>query len=151
MASGSRLIGDLVVGSQSSFWFNTVVRADCNYIRIGSRTNIQDGSVIHVTNKTAPTHIGSDVTVGHSVVIHGCTIGDLCLIGMGAIVMDKVEIPGQCIIGAGSVLSPGKVFREKTLILGSPAREIRPLKEEELAFLKQSSNNYLEYMKGYMS
>lgn len=149
LASGAHIIGDVECGESCSFWFNTVVRGDCNYIRIGSRTNVQDGSVIHVTNKTAPTLIGNDVTIGHNTTIHGCTIKDLCLIGMGAVILDHVEIGDHCFVAAGSVLTQGKVFEPGSMIMGAPAKVVRPLKPEELKFLETSRDNYLGYMKPY--
>src|SRR6478672_195471 len=114
VASGAHIIGDTEIGEQSSIWFNVVIRGDCNYIRIGKRTNIQDGTVIHVTNTYFPTFIGDDVTIGHGAVLHGCRIGNLCLIGMGATVMDNVTIPDRCFVAAGSLVPPGKTFNPGT-------------------------------------
>ena len=110
LASGSRVVGDVKIGEDSSLWFNVTVRGDCNFIRIGSRTNIQDNCVVHVTNGTGPTYIGDEVTVGHAAVIHACTIGNRVLIGMGAILLDGVEIGDNTVVGAGSVLPPGKKY-----------------------------------------
>ena len=149
VAAGAQLIGDLEIGADSSIWFNTVIRGDCNYIRIGSRTNVQDGSVIHVTNSTAPTLIGNDVTIGHGVVIHGCTIQDGSLIGMGAILLDHCVIGKNSFVAAGSLNPPGNIFPEGVLIKGSPAVVARPLTEQELSGLKQSVTYYLEYKSFY--
>ena len=135
-ASGAHLIGDLIVGEESSFWFNTVVRADCCHIRIGARTNVQDGTVIHVTNSKHPTIIGDDVTIGHSAVLHGCEVKNGCLIGMGATVMDGAVIGENCIVAAGALVPPGKVYPPGVLIKGNPAKETRALSEQELQFLK---------------
>ena len=149
LASGVHLIGDLEVGADSSFWFNTVVRADVNIIRIGSRTNVQDNTVIHVTSKTAPTHIGSDVTIGHSAIIHGCTIEDLVLIGMGAKILDGAIIRKYSLVGAGAIVPPGKDYPERSLILGAPAKAVRQLSEEEIKGLYKSSEHYVETARVY--
>ena len=143
------IIGDVVIGPESSIWFQTVVRGDVNFIRIGARTNIQDGSVVHVTLKTHPTIIGDDVTIGHNVTLHGCTVGDRCLIGIGAILLDGVEIGADCMIAAGSVVTPGTVIPPGTLVMGSPARVKRELTADEISHLKKSAENYIEYKKGY--
>ncbi|MCX6129533.1 MAG: gamma carbonic anhydrase family protein [Proteobacteria bacterium] len=150
VASGSQIIGDTEIGQDSSVWFNVVLRGDCNFIRVGQRTNIQDGTVIHVTNGLHPSFIGDDVTIGHGVILHGCRIGNLCLIGMGAIVMDDVTIPERCLVAAGSLVPPGKKFNPGTLIKGNPAREARALNDKELAELERSVQYYLEYKQGYM-
>lgn len=150
LASGVHIIGDTEIGEDSSIWFNTVVRGDCNYIRIGKRTNIQDNSVVHVTNSRYPTFIGDDVTIGHGVILHGCRIGNSCLIGMGAIVMDNVTIPDRCLVAAGSLVTPGKVFSPGMLIKGNPAREARPLTDQELFELERSVQYYLDYKRGYV-
>lgn len=150
VASGAHLIGDLIVGTEASFWFNTTARADCCHIRIGARTNAQDGSVIHVTNGRYPTEIGDDVTVGHNATIHGCTIGNLCLIGMGAVIMDGVTIGERSIIAAGALVPPGKTFPAGSLIKGNPAKVSRELTEKEINFLKVSVQNYLEYKSHYV-
>ncbi len=143
------IIGDVVIGPESSIWFQTVVRGDVNFIRIGARTNIQDGSVVHVTLKTHPTIIGDDVTIGHNVTLHGCTVGDRCLIGIGAILLDGVEIGADCMIAAGSVVTPGIVIPPGTLVMGSPARVKRELTTDEISQLKKSAENYIEYKKKY--
>lgn len=149
LASGAQVIGDTIIGEDSSVWFNTVIRGDCNSIRIGKRTNIQDNTVIHVTNSLFTTEIADDVTIGHGAVLHGCRIGRLCLIGMGAIVMDDVTIPERCLVAAGSLVPPGKTFNPGTLIRGNPAREVRPLSEQEIADIERSVRYYLEYKRGY--
>lgn len=155
LAPQSVVIGDVVIGENSSVWFNSIVRGDVNFIRIGSRTNIQDLSMVHVTNKNSPkaspTHIGDDVTVGHRVIIHGCTIGSRCLIGMGAIIMDGAVIGDDCIIGAGSVVTEKTVIPAGSLAFGSPAKVIRPLKENELKFLPVSAEHYVKLASSYLS
>ena len=145
----AEIIGDVHIGELSSLWYHVVVRGDVNYIRIGDRTNIQDGTVIHVTNQTHPTIIGNDVTVGHNVTLHGCTIGDRCLIGMGAIVMDDVVIGDDAMVAAGALVTPGTKIPSGTLFAGSPARQKRLLTDQEIAGLLQSAQNYLEYVKTY--
>jgi len=149
LASGAHLIGDLIVGEESSFWFNTVVRADCNIIRIGSCTNVQDGTIIHVTQGSGPTHIGNNVTIGHNAVIHGCTIKDGALIGMGAVILDGAVISSHSMVAAGSVVPPGKEYPEGVLIKGSPGVVARDLKENEQAYVKASTEYYLNYKNAY--
>ena len=138
----AQVVGDVELGEDSSVWFNTVIRADVNSVRIGQRTNIQDLTMIHVTSQT-PTVVGDDVTVGHHVVLHGCTIGNRVLVGMGSVVMDGVEVGDDCIIGAGALVTPGTKIPPGSMALGSPARVKRPLTEEERAFLRQSAKHYV--------
>ena len=145
------VVGDVVIGSESSVWFNSVIRGDVHYIRIGHRTNIQDLSLLHVTHDTHPLVIGDDVTVGHHVVLHGCTIGNRVLIGMGSIVMDGVVIENDCIIGAGSLVTENTVIPSHSLALGSPARVKRSLMRKELTWIKESANNYVQYARLYMN
>jgi carbonic anhydrase/acetyltransferase-like protein (isoleucine patch superfamily) len=149
VADGARIVGDVIIGAQSSIWFNAVIRGDVAPIRIGSRSNIQDNAVVHGTWHKAAATIGNGVTIGHSVILHGCTIGDNCLIGMGTIVMDQAEIPANCIVGAGSLVTEGSQFPEGSLILGRPAKVIRPLKPAELEFLPKSAANYMTYTGWY--
>ena len=145
------IIGDVAIHPESSVWFNTVIRGDVHYIRIGHRTNIQDLSLLHVTHDLYPLVIGDDVTVGHHVVLHGCTIHDRVLIGIGSIVMDGATIEEDCIIGAGSLITKGTVIPSHSLALGSPARVKRPLSEKELAWIKESANNYVRYARQYVT
>ena len=145
------VVGDVVIDSESSVWFNSVIRGDVHYIRIGHRTNVQDLSLLHVTHDAHPLLIGDDVTIGHHVVLHGCTIGNRVLIGMGSIVMDGAVIEDDCIIGAGSLVTESSVITSFSLALGSPARIKRPIKEQELNWIKESANNYIQYAKQYMS
>jgi carbonic anhydrase/acetyltransferase-like protein (isoleucine patch superfamily) len=151
IAEGARIIGDVRIGSESSVWFNTIVRGDVNFIRIGSRTNIQDNSVLHVTSETAPLAIGSDVTVGHSVVLHGCTIEDGCLIGMGAVILDGAHIGSGSLIAAGSVVLEGGEIPTGSLAAGIPAKVKRALTEEEKGAIKKSAMNYVGYSRNYIS
>ncbi|MCB1777665.1 MAG: gamma carbonic anhydrase family protein [Candidatus Competibacteraceae bacterium] len=142
------VIGDVEIAQDSSIWPMSVVRGDIQSIRIGARTSIQDGTIIHVTHDSRfcpggqPTVIGNNVTVGHKVILHACTIEDFCLIGMGAIVMDKAIVQSRVTIGAGSVVPPGKVLESGFLYVGSPIRQVRPLNERELEFLEYSAQNY---------
>ncbi|HCK81307.1 MAG TPA: gamma carbonic anhydrase family protein [Candidatus Competibacter sp.] len=142
------VIGAVDIGEHSSVWPLCVVRGDIQSIRIGARTSIQDGTIIHVTHDSRfcpggqPTLIGNDVTVGHKTILHACTIEDYCLIGMGAIVMDQAVVQAWVTLGAGSVVPPGKVLDSGHLYVGSPARRIRPLSERERDFLGYSPQNY---------
>ena len=149
VASGAQLIGDLKIGKQSSVWFNVVIRADVHYIRIGERTNIQDNSTVHVTEGQAPCVIGSDVTVGHNCILHACTVEDLCLIGMGAIILDKAVIRHGSLVGAGALVTQGKDFPPRSLILGSPAKAVRPLTDDEYQGLVDSARHYVETANRY--
>jgi len=149
IADTAVVIGDVSLGSDVSIWPMTVVRGDVNRIEIGAETNIQDGSVLHVTQKSQanpdgfPLIVGCGVTVGHRVVLHGCTIGDLCLVGIGTIVMDGAVVEERVMIGAGALVPPGKHLESGFLYVGSPATAVRPLKEAELQFLEYSKNGYV--------
>jgi carbonic anhydrase/acetyltransferase-like protein (isoleucine patch superfamily) len=145
------VIGDVVMGDQCSVWFHTVIRGDVNYIRIGDRTNVQDLSMLHVTHDTHPLIIGNDVTVGHHVVLHGCTIKDRVLVGMGAIIMDGAVIGEDSVVGAGALVTEGTIVPPKSLILGSPAKVKRTVTETELAWIKESAENYVKYAGLYIS
>lgn len=142
------VIGDVVLGDNVSIWPQCVIRGDIHFIRIGERTNIQDGSILHVTHDSDfnpggyPLTIGSGNTVGHRVTLHGCTIGDNCLIGMGAIIMDGAVVESKVMIGAGSLVPPGKTLETGHLYVGSPVQKKRPLTDQELAFLDYSANRY---------
>ena len=149
LADSAQVIGDVIIGGASSLWFNVVVRGDVNWIRIGQRTNIQDGSVVHVTHKEHPTAIGDDVTIGHNVTLHGCQVGDRCLIGMGAIVMDGVVIEDDAMVAAGALVAPGTRVPSGSLFSGVPAKHKRQLSQEEIRGLKQSADNYLNYVQAY--
>jgi carbonic anhydrase/acetyltransferase-like protein (isoleucine patch superfamily) len=151
VADGAKIIGDVEIGEHSGIWFNAVVRGDVNFIHIGSRTNIQDNSVLHVTTKTAPLMIGSNVTVGHSAVLHGCTIDDCCLIGMGAIVLDKAHIHQNSMVAAGALVLEAFDVPEGMLVAGVPAKVKRALTEEEKQFIRQSAANYVGYVQSYQS
>jgi len=143
------VIGDVEIGEDVSVWPTTVIRGDINSIRIGARTNIQDGSVLHVTHDSEyapggfPLTIGEGVTVGHKVILHACTIGDYCLVGMGSTVLDGAMLEDKVMLGANSLVSPGKVLESGYLYLGSPAQKVRKLKDSELAWLEYSAAHYV--------
>jgi carbonic anhydrase/acetyltransferase-like protein (isoleucine patch superfamily) len=147
--SSAQIIGDVHVGAHSSVWFNAVVRGDGHFIRIGARTNVQDNSTVHVATGRYPTIVGDDVTIGHNVVLHGCTIGNRSLIGIGAIVLDGAVIGDDCMIGAGALVTPGSRIEAGCLALGSPSKVTRPLSEDELAHLLQSAANYVANAQRY--
>jgi gamma-carbonic anhydrase len=147
----AHIIGDVHIGAQSSVWFNAVVRGDCFYIRIGERANVQDGTVIHVTNGTHATILEDEVTVGHNVTLHGCVVERGSLIGIGSIVMDGVRVGAESLVAAGSLLTPGTQIPPRSLVMGSPARVRRPLTEEEVASLSVFWNNYIEYTRQYLA
>jgi carbonic anhydrase/acetyltransferase-like protein (isoleucine patch superfamily) len=151
------VIGDVELGDNASVWPGTVVRGDVNYIRIGAGTNVQDLSVLHVSHKSswdpagAPLIIGSNVTIGHKVILHGCTVEDECLIGMGSIVMDKVIVQKHVLIGAGTLVPEGKVLESGYLYLGSPARKVRKLTDKELEHFIYSAKHYMRLKDSYLS
>lgn len=142
------VIGDVEIGSGSSIWPGVVVRGDIHRIRIGERTSIQDGSVLHVTHDSRfvpgghPTLVGDAVTVGHKVILHGCDVGNRCLIGMGSIILDGAAVRSRVMLGAGSLVPGGKVLESGYLWMGSPVKRIRELTEKELEFLEYSARNY---------
>ena len=145
IASGAKIIGDVEMGKDSSVWYNTVIRGDVNYIRIGELTNVQDCSMLHVTHETNPLVIGDKVTIGHSVTLHGCTIHNLCLIGMGAVILDGAIIEEGSLVAAGSVVPPKFVVPKGSLVAGVPCKVIRKLSKEETIELEKSALRYKEY------
>lgn len=149
VAEGAQIIGDVEIGRDSSVWFNTVIRGDVHYIRIGDRTNIQDNSILHVTHEKYPLVIGSEVTVGHGAILHAATIKDRCLIGMGAKVLDNATVGPYALVAAGSLVLEHFVVPEGALVAGVPARVKRMLTEEERQQIVQSAQNYVEYVKSY--
>lgn len=149
VAPNATVLGDVHVGPSSSLWFGAVVRGDVFPIRIGARTNIQDNSVVHVTGGKSKTTVGDDVTVGHMVLLHGCTIGDRCLIGMGTVVLDDVVVGNECFIGAGSLLPPRMIVPPRSFVLGRPAKVVRPLRDVELVSIRESSVHYVEYSRKF--
>ncbi|SHO54289.1 gamma carbonic anhydrase family protein [Vibrio quintilis] len=155
--STSVIVGDVQIGDQSSVWPLVSARGDVNSIKIGERTNIQDGSVLHVTHKNKknpqgyPLIIGNEVTIGHKVMLHGCIIKNRVLVGMGSILLDGAIIEDEVIIGAGSLVPPGKTLESGYLYLGSPVKQARPLTEDERAFLVKSADNYVQNKNDYLN
>jgi len=152
----ARVIGDVTLGDHASVWPMAVLRGDVNAIRIGARTNVQDGSVLHVTHDGpyspggAPLVIGDDVTIGHGVILHACTIGNRCLVGMGALVLDKVVVEDEVFIAAGAVVPPGKRLVSGFLYRGNPAQQARPLTDTEKAQLQYSAEHYVRVKNNYL-
>lgn len=149
IADGAHVIGDVVLGADASVWFNSVVRGDVHRIRIGARTNVQDLTMCHVTSGTHPLTVGADVTIGHGVIVHGCTIGDRVLVGMGSVVLDGAVIEDDVLLGAGSLVTPGTHIPSGVLALGQPAKARRPLTDEERAALAASAAHYVRVARSY--
>lgn len=149
VAPTASVIADVVIGEGSSIWFGTVVRGDVFPIRIGARTNVQDNAVVHVTGGKASTTIGDDVTIGHLALIHGCVIGDRCLIGMGSILLDGAVIEDECLIGAGTLVPPRMRIPSRSLVMGQPAKIVRPLRDGELEHIREAAALYAGYARDY--
>lgn len=153
--ASAQIIGDVVIGARSSVWCGAVIRGDVNRICVGADTNIQDLSMLHVSHKNAakpdgaPLLVGDRVTVGHHAILHGCEIGDECLVGMGAIVMDGAVLEPRVLLGAGSLVPEGRRLKGGFLYLGSPVREVRPLTGEELAYFSYSAEHYVRLQWSY--
>ena len=143
------LIGEVTLGENVSLWFGTVVRGDMHFITIGNRSNIQDNSVVHVTTDISPTRIGSEVTVGHNAIIHGATIEDRCLIGMGTIIMDDVVIGEGSIVGAGAVVPPNMIIPPRSLVVGLPAKIVRQTTDKELEMIIERAQHYIDFSQEY--
>ncbi len=157
IAQGASVIGRTTIGEDSSIWFGTIIRGDVHYITIGDRTSIQDLSMVHVTHHKKddmsdgnPTIIGNDVTVGHRVMLHGCTIEDACLIGMSATILDGAVIGKESIVGASSLVTKNKIFPPRSLIMGSPAKVVRQLTDDEVAELYASAERYVKFKDSYL-
>lgn len=150
VAPSADVIGDVVFGESCSVWYNTTIRGDVNWIRIGDRSNVQDGAVVHVTNRTSPTRIGNDVTVGHSAVVHGCTIQDRVLVGIGSVILDHAVIGHDSLIGARAMVTGGVEIPPRSLVLGSPARVVRELTDEEVAKVASYAAHYVQYSRIYL-
>lgn len=154
--ASASVIGDVVLGDHASVWPGAVIRGDVNHIRIGAGSNVQDLCVLHVSHKSSwdpngsPLIIGDNVTIGHKVILHGCTIEDECLIGMGSIVMDKVVVQKNVLLGAGSLVPEGRVLESGFLYLGSPAKKVRALTEAEIAHFMYSANHYIKLKNQYL-
>jgi gamma-carbonic anhydrase len=151
VAETAVLVGDVRIGRRSSVWYGVVLRGDVYYIRIGDEVSIQDNSVVHVTGGAHATIVGDRVTVGHSAVLHGCTIEDDCIIGMGAVIMDRARIGRRCIVGAGALVTPGTDIPEGHLVIGSPARAKRELTADELTWIQTSAEHYVALAKSYLA
>ena len=151
VAPTATIIGDVEIGEDSSIWFNVVVRGDVNPIRIGQRTNIQDNSTLHVTYQKSTLNIGCDVTVGHAAILHGCTIEDQCLIGMGARILDGAHIGRQCLVAAGALIREGEKIPEHSLVAGVPAIVKRSLTAEEITLVRRSAERYVGYKQHYLN
>jgi gamma-carbonic anhydrase len=147
----AQVIGDVTLGAESSVWMLAVIRGDVHRIRIGDRTNVQDGTIIHVQRDTHPTAIGHDVTIGHGAIVHGCTIHDRCLIGMGAILLNGSEVGEGSIVAAGSLLPEGFRVPPRSLVMGSPAKVRRSLSDGEVDLILSYAQNYVRYRLDYMA
>ena len=150
VAPNATVIGNVEIGDDASIWFGAVVRGDLDVIRIGAGSNIQDGSVLH-TDPGLPLTLGENCTVGHMAMVHGCTVGQGCLIGIGAIVLNGAVIGEQCLVGAGTLVAEGKTFPARSLILGTPGRVVRALTEDDLARMQKTARGYQDRWKRYVA
>jgi carbonic anhydrase/acetyltransferase-like protein (isoleucine patch superfamily) len=151
LAESCALIGDVVIGDQSSIWYSTVLRGDGMPIRIGARTSIQDGSVIHVTSEQFGTTVGDDCTVGHRVILHACVVEDCCLIGMGSAILDGARVGRGSLVGAGALVTPGTDIPPGSLVLGMPARVVRPVNQREREQIEYGAAHYVEQARRYLA
>ena len=147
--ASAQVIGDVEIGPESSIWMCAVVRGDVNFIRIGARSNVQDGSIVHVMHETHPTQIGDDVTIGHAAVVHGCTIADRVLVGMSATILNGAVIGEDSIVAAGSLVTEGMAVPPRSMVMGVPAKVRRPLTDAEIASILDFSQNYVRYRLDY--
>lgn len=145
VAENATIVGDVVLGDECSIWFNAVIRGDVNAIRIGKKTNIQDGAVIHCTYLKAATTLGNNVSIGHKAIVHGCTVEDNVLIGMGAIVMDNALVQKNCIVAAGAIVLENTVCESGYIYAGIPAKKVKQMSQEQIAGLDKVANNYVMY------
>lgn len=151
VAPNAAVIGDVHLGEDASVWYSVTVRGDSYPIRVGARTNIQDGSVVHVTGGKAATTIGDDVTIGHLALIHGCTIGHRCLIGMGSVVLDGAEIGDECLVAAGSLVAPRTKIPSRSMVMGRPARPVRAITDADLEMILSAGRVYVEGARTFAS
>ncbi len=151
IADSADIIGRVSIGRDASIWYQSVLRGDVHDIVVGERSNIQDHCLLHTSAGVAPCIVGNDVTVGHRVILHGCEIQDGCLVGMGSIIMDRAVLEAGCLLAAGSLVTEGKVLRSGYLYAGSPARERRPLSDQEQAFLQRSASHYVEVARAHQA
>lgn len=149
IAPSADIIGDVTLGKESSIWFNATVRGDVNSITIGNQSNVQDNVCIHVMNQTGPTIIGNEVTIGHGAMIHGCTINDRVLVGINSTILDKVIVEPDVIVAAGSLVPPNKTLKSGFMYMGSPAKAVRKLTDEEIASIPKYASNYVKYIRAY--
>jgi carbonic anhydrase/acetyltransferase-like protein (isoleucine patch superfamily) len=145
----AQVVGDVEIGADSSVWMNTVVRGDVNFIRIGARSNVQDGTIVHVMHDMHPTRIGDDVTIGHAAIVHGCTIGDRVLIGMGATLLNGATVGEDSIVAAGTLLTEGMIVPPRSLVMGRPGKVRRALTDLEVAEILEYATRYVRYKKDY--
>lgn len=150
IAPSAEVIGDVWLGANSSVWFNTTIRGDVHRIRIGHSSNVQDNSVVHVTHGSAPTHIGDFVTVGHGAIVHGCTIKNRVLVGMGSIILDDAVIGEDSIIGANTLVTARTIVPPRSMVLGSPGKVVRILSDDEVASILDFADNYVRYSAIYL-
>ena len=146
----AQVIGDVSIGEASSVWMHVVMRGDVHWIKVGRRSNVQDGTIVHVMNRTHPTTIGDDVTIGHGAVVHGCTLHDRVLVGMGAIVLNGADVGEDSIIAAGTLLPEGMQVPPRSLVMGSPGKVRRALTDEDVASILEFATRYVEYRLDYM-
>ncbi len=147
--ASAQLLGDVQLGEDVSVWPTSVLRGDCGTIRVGARTNVQDGTIAHATRGVSQTTIGLECTLGHRVILHGCTVGNQCLVGMGSILLDGVEIGDHSFVAAGSLVTPGKKYEPRSFLVGSPAKRVREVTERELQMIDQSWRTYQALAQGY--
>jgi gamma-carbonic anhydrase len=151
VAEGARVIGAVNLGDEAGVWFGAVLRGDYLPIRVGARTNIQDNAVVHITAGMNSTSIGDDVTVGHAAIVHGCTVGNTCLIGMGSIVLDGANVGDESFVAAGSLVTPGTVIPPRSFVMGRPAKVVRPVSEADLAWIRASAAAYVGHARDFMT
>ncbi len=151
VAENAAVIGDVIIGEQSSVWYGTQIRGDVMPIRIGARTSVQDNTVVHVTSGFSGTIIGNDCTIGHSAIIHACTVEDFCLIGMGSIILDGAVVGRGSLVGAGALVTPGTIIPPGSLVLGSPAKVKRPINDKEREQIDYGAKHYVELARAYLA
>lgn len=151
LAETCAVIGDVVIGDASSVWYSTVLRGDVMSIQIGARTSMQDGTVVHVTTERFGTTVGNDCTIGHGVILHGCTVEDECLIGMGSTILDGARVGRGSLVGAGALVTPGTDIPPGSLVLGTPARVVRPIGQKERAQIEYGAAQYVELARRYLA
>jgi carbonic anhydrase/acetyltransferase-like protein (isoleucine patch superfamily) len=151
IAEDAVIIGDVEIGEDASIWYGSIIRGDVNFVRIGEKTNIQDGTIIHVSSNTHSTILEDQITVGHRVTLHGCYVESGCLIGIGAILLDGVRVGRNSLVAAGSLITPGTQIPPNSVVMGSPAKVKRPVTEQELEYLDRSWQNYIDLKNHYIS